>query len=142
MTWSQSAQFGSDIQLSAASLVQRFDDGLDVICVTPAGAMQRYFRPSAGAAWQACETFARGVSSPPVMIAGQYGATDETVMGNYELCVAVDNAIQHWWKESPENPASTWKMCIRDRVRRSVPLAGNSLGLSSSSSESRRDPAR
>jgi hypothetical protein len=131
MTWSQSAQFGSDIQLSAASLVQRFDDGLDVICVTAAGAMQRYFRPSAGAAWQACETFARGVSSPPVMIAGQYGATDETVMGNYELCVAVDGVIQHWWKGSPENLASIWTMSTTfgENVKQVLGLIQSSFGF-------------
>jgi hypothetical protein len=131
MTWSESAQFGSGIAFSAAALVQRFDRGLDVICVTPGGTMQRYFRPAAGSPWQACETFGSDVQSPPVMIEGMYGATDETVPGNYELCVAVNGAIQHWWKDSPENPGSTWSMSATfgENVREVLGLIQSSFGF-------------
>jgi hypothetical protein len=131
MTWSESTQFGSGILLSAAALVQRFDDGLDVVCVTSDGKMQRYFRPTAGAPWQACEAFGSGVASPPVMLEGQYGATDETVAGNYELCVAVKGAIQHWWKGSPENPGSTWSMSASfgENVKQVLGLIQSSFGF-------------
>ena len=131
MTWAESVQFGSNIALSAAALVQRFDRGLDVICTTPNGAMQRYWRPDANSAWQACETFGSQVKSPPVMIEGQYGATDETVAGNYELCVAVNGAIQHWWKGSPENPASTWSMSASfgQNVKQVLGLIQSSFGF-------------
>jgi len=93
--------------------------------------MQRYFRPSAGAAWQACETFGSNVTSPPVMIEGQYGATDETVPGNYELCVAVGGAIQHWWKGSPENAQSGWAMSASfgQNVRQVLGLIQSSFGF-------------
>ena len=32
------------------------------------------------------------------MIEGQYGYVDETQQGNYELCVAKDGQVQHWWR--------------------------------------------
>jgi len=131
MTWWESAQFGSNVALSAAALVQRFDRGLDVICTTQNGTMQRYFRPNASAAWQACETFGSNVTSPPVMIAGQYGAADETVMGNYELCVAVNGAIQHWWKGSPQNAGSQWAMSASfgQNVKQVLGLIQSSFGF-------------
>jgi hypothetical protein len=131
MTWAESAAFGSGVVLSAAALVQRFDRGLDVICVTPDRQMQRYWRPDAGAAWQASEAFGSNVSSPPVMIQGQYGAADETVPGNCELCVAVGGAIQHWWKVSPQNPASTWAMSTTfgENVQQVLGLIQSSFGF-------------
>jgi len=108
-TWAESTAFGSNVAFSAAALVQRFDTGLDVIVTTPSGTMQRYWRDDPNnKPWQACETFGTGVKSPPVMIEGQYGATDETVAGAYELCVAVNGSIQHWYKSNPEDPSSTW----------------------------------
>lgn len=132
MTWAESAQFGSNIAMSAAALVQRFDRGLDVVCVTTNGTMQRYWRDDPNQKpWAACETFGTGIMSPPVMIQGQYGATDETVAGNYELCVAVNGAIQHWWKGSPENPASSWSMSATfgQNVQQVVGLIQSSFGF-------------
>ncbi len=32
------------------------------------------------------------------MIEGSYGAADEKSVGNFELCVAVGEVIQHWWR--------------------------------------------
>jgi hypothetical protein len=65
------------------------------------------------------------------MIEGMYGATDETVPGNYELCVAVNGAIQHWWKDSPENPGSTWSMSATfgENVRQVLGLIQSSFGF-------------
>jgi C1A family cysteine protease len=131
-TWAESAAFGSNVAFSAAALVQRFDNGLDVICTTPNGTMQRYWRDDPNhKAWQACETFGSQVKSPPVMIEGQYGATDETVAGNYELCVAVNGAIQHWYKVSPENPASKWAMSTTfgQNVQQVLGLIQSSFGF-------------
>ena len=132
MTWAESAQFGSNIAFSAATLVQRFDRSLDVICVTTNGNMQRYWRDDPNnKPWHACETFGSQVKSPPVMIEGQYGATDETVAGNYELCVAVNGAIQHWWKGSPENPSSAWAMSTSfgSNVQQVLGLIQSSFGF-------------
>jgi C1A family cysteine protease len=96
--WQASATFGDNIALSAPTLVQRWDRGLDVICVNNDGTMQRYWRNDPqGMNWAAFEKFGSNVSSAPVMIRSQYGATNETTPGNYELCVAVNGEIQHWW---------------------------------------------
>jgi len=132
MTWAESTAFASNVAFSAAALVQRFDQGLDVICTTPNETMQRYWRDDPNhKGWQACETFGSQVKSPPVMIEGQYGATDETVAGNYELCVAVNGAIQHWYKGSPENPASTWAMSTSfgQNVQQVLGLIQSSFGF-------------
>ncbi len=56
--------------------------------------------PPSSKVWKAAETFGSNIDSPPVMVEGQYGASDETKQGNYELCVAVNGAIQHWWRDN------------------------------------------
>ncbi len=100
-TWQQSASFGGDVALSGATLVQRHDHGLDVVCVNTDGTMQRYWRDDANhKGWAAAEKFGAGVKSPPVMIEGEFSASDETKQGNYELCVAVNGQIQHWWRDN------------------------------------------
>lgn len=96
--WAQSATFGSNIKLSGSALMQRFDGGLDVICVNNDGTMQRYWRDDAHhKGWAAAEKFGSGVDSAPVMLRSQYGESNETIPGNYELCVAVNGSIEHWW---------------------------------------------
>ncbi len=105
--WQQSAVFGQGVAFSGPALVQRFDRGLDVICTNRNGTMQRYLRDDAhGKPWQACETFGSGITSAPVMIEGQFGATDENSPGNYELCVAAGGQIEHWWRTV--QGANTW----------------------------------
>jgi hypothetical protein len=37
------------------------------------------------------------------MIQSQFGATDETRPGNFELCVAVGGMVQHWWRDNLSN---------------------------------------
>ena len=100
-TWSASATFGANVALSGATLIHRRDLGLDVVCVNNDGCLQRYWRDDAhGGAWKAGEIFANGIKTAPVMIEGQFGAADETKQGNYELCVAVNGSIQHWWRNN------------------------------------------
>ncbi|HEU5046604.1 MAG TPA: C1 family peptidase [Rickettsiales bacterium] len=99
--WAASATFASNVAHSGATLVQRRDHGLDVVCVNNDGTMQRYWRDDPhGGAWKAGEKFGAGVKSSPVMVEGQYSAADETKQGNYELCVAVNGSIQHWWRDN------------------------------------------
>jgi hypothetical protein len=38
------------------------------------------------------------VTSAPCLIEGTYGAGNEMGVGNFELCVAVGNQIEHWWR--------------------------------------------
>jgi len=106
--WVEGAIFGHDVKLSAPTLIQRRDRGLDVVCVKEDGAMQRYWRDDAGGmVWHAGEKFGRHVKTPPVMIEGQFGASNEALQGNYELCVAVDGAIEHWWRDN--QGTQTWQ---------------------------------
>jgi len=95
--WGQSVVFGSGIAFGAATLVQRFDRGLDYVCVNNDGTMQRYCRLISNGNWVAEEKFGSNVHSAPVMIRSEFGAPDEATSGNYELCVAVNGQIQHWW---------------------------------------------
>jgi hypothetical protein len=119
-TWAAKATFGSGILLSGATLVQRWAKngvpevgaaaGLDLVCVVTGNKMQRWWRDDPNnKGWVACETFGANVATPPVMIRSQYGATEETVPGNYELCVAVDGSIQHWWTSGNPEPTTTAK---------------------------------
>ncbi len=112
-TWSVRSTFGSGIAYSGATLVERWaanglmtvgvPAGLDYVCVTDAKTMQRWWRNDPSTmTWVACETFGADVQSSPVMIRSQFGANNETVPGNYELCVAVGGSVQHWW--TPGNP--------------------------------------
>lgn len=109
--WAASKTFGSGIKFNGRTMVQLRapNRGLDLVCVTNAGVMQRYWRDDAnGEVWKAAETFGANIDSPPVMIEGQYGASDETKQGNYELCVAVNGAIQHWWRDN--GGSGKWSM--------------------------------
>jgi hypothetical protein len=116
--WSLKETFGSGILLSGATLTQRWaaggsmtvgtPAGLDLVCVAAGNKMQRWWRDDPNnQGWVACETFGSDVASPPVMIRSQYGASEETVPGNYELCVAVKGQIQHWWTPGNPQPGKT-----------------------------------
>jgi hypothetical protein len=71
--------------------------------------MQRYWRDDAhDKGWAAAEKFGSGVNSAPVMIRSQYGEPNETVPGNYELCVAVNGSIQHWWTTGDAGATANW----------------------------------
>jgi hypothetical protein len=116
--WASKGTFGAGILLSGPTLVQRWAKngvsdvgalaGLDLVCVTQKNTMQRWWRDDPNnKSWVACETFGANVSSPPVMIRSQYGASEETVPGNYELCVAVGGSIQHWWTPGNPEPGAT-----------------------------------
>jgi C1A family cysteine protease len=130
--WVAGPVFGSNVAGSGAALVQRFDNGLDVICRTSSGTMQRYWRNDPVAmTWQACESFGSGITSPPVMIEGQYGMSDETEPGNYELCVAVNGVIQHWYTASPTNASAPWTMSASfgQNVQQVLGLIQSSFGF-------------
>jgi hypothetical protein len=105
-TWQESARFGANIAYSGPSLVQGdyLDGGhgnLELVAVTTAGALQHFWRSEHDGVWHDGPTFGAGVASPPVMIQGQYGMHDEAgPHGNFELCVAVGGAVQHWWRDN------------------------------------------
>jgi hypothetical protein len=101
--WHEGAQFGANIAHSGASLVQSSygspHGNLEVVAVRTNGTMQHFWRNEASLSWHAGAVFGAGVSSPPVMIQGQYGMSDElSPDGNFELCVAAAGRVQHWWR--------------------------------------------
>jgi C1A family cysteine protease len=103
-TWTDGGRFGANIALSGASFIQSHigkQGNFELVAVLTSGQMQHWSRNNdAGGAWAADATFGTGVSSPPCMIEGQYGASDENHVGNFELCVAVGGKIQHWWRDN------------------------------------------
>ena len=105
--WSQSATFGSSVLYGGATLVQRFDRGLDYVYVNENGSMQRCYKGFGQTQWVAEEKFGSGVKSSPVMIRSQFGTVNEASPGNYELCVAVGGQIQHWW--TPGDAVANWQ---------------------------------
>jgi len=71
------------------------------VCVLNTGQMQHWWRDNDGNyAWNPGGVFGAGITSPPVMIQGQYGMTTELQNGNFELCVAKGGQVQHWWRHS------------------------------------------
>jgi len=106
-TWHDGGKFGDGILLSGATLVQsRFGNhgNLEVVCVLNSGQMKHYWRDDDhGFVWKDGPTFGNNIGSPPCMIEGQYGSSNEDRVGNFELCVASGGEIQHWWRNNQSN---------------------------------------
>jgi Papain family cysteine protease len=104
--WHEGPQFGSNVALSGATLVQgdyyaNAHGNLECVAVLNSGQMQHFWRDEPTLTWHAGPAFGNGVGSPPVMIQGQYGMRNEAgPHGNFELCVAVGNRVQHWWRDN------------------------------------------
>lgn len=101
--WHNGAVFGSNIARSGATLVQSSyaapHGNLECVAVRTDGMMQHFWRNETTFAWTPGVVFGSGISSPPVMVQGQYGMQDERgPHGNFELCVAVGGRVQHWWR--------------------------------------------
>jgi len=101
--WHNGALFGSQIARSGATLVQGTygtpHGNLECVAVRTDGSMQHFWRNEANFSWSAGAIFGNGVSSPPVMIQGQYGMQNELgPHGNFELCVAKGGHVEHWWR--------------------------------------------
>jgi len=101
--WHQGPRFGSNILRSGATLVQGSygspHGNLECVALRKDTTLQHFWRDATTSTWNADGVFGSGCDSPPVMIQGQYGMTDETgPHGNFELCVAVGGRVQHWWR--------------------------------------------
>ena len=105
MPWSNVATFGSNIGFSGATLVQSTfgnQGNFELVAVLDNGQMQHWWRNNDDPTkpWNAGVTFGSGVSSHPCMIEGMYGMSTELGHGNFELCVAVNGMVQHWWRDN------------------------------------------
>lgn len=108
-SWNDGGRFGQDVMMSGPSLVQSRLGGFgnfDLVCVLNSGRLQHWWRDNdAGNAWKTGTTFGEGVSDTPVcMIEGEFGRSDETKPGNFELCVVVNGQVQHWWRNNTLPP--------------------------------------
>lgn len=103
--WHDGGRFGSGIAFSGATLVQSnygAQGNFEMVAVCGiTHEMQHFWRDNDhGMVWNAGTCFGASVFSPPVMIQGQFGATDENRPGNFELCVVVGGMVQHWWRDN------------------------------------------
>jgi hypothetical protein len=132
-TWRESARFGSGIAHSGPALIQshyRKPGNLELVAVRRDGAMQHFQRDDiGGTGWHAGVTFGSGVVSPPVMIEGQYGAQDENDIGNFELCVACNGRIEHWWRDNHGSGGWSRSAVFGHDARSVIALAEGSFGF-------------
>lgn len=109
--WYLQERFGSTIMYGGPALVQsklgaagspeNGSGGLHYVCTGTNGQMQHWRRPGPGVgSWSLLGTFGQNTTSAPCMIEGTYGAGNEMGVGNFELCVAVGNQIEHWWRHN------------------------------------------
>jgi hypothetical protein len=105
--WTRNPPFAGNIQQSGPALVQGLvgtSGHFYVVAVLNTGEMQLFWRNNdipGNKTWTAGEIFGSGIaSSPPCMIQGNYGTANELQPGNFELCVAHNGQIQHWWRKN------------------------------------------
>ncbi len=127
--WEATVTFGSNIATMGASLIQSTWGALELVAVLHAGQMQHFWRN--GATWEGDQVFGAGITSPPVMIQGQYGMADENGNGNFELVVAnPSGAIEHWWRNN-QNTNWVWSKSATfgSGVARVLALVEGSFGF-------------
>jgi C1A family cysteine protease len=132
-TWSESTRFASNVAFSGASLIQSnygTQGNLELVCVLESGQMQHCWRDDDhGMAWHAGTTFGSGCSSGPCMIEGQFGASSENDIGNFELCVAAGGRAQHWWRDNHGDGQWRQSATFGDSVQAVVALIEGSFGF-------------
>ncbi|MGW4056962.1 C1 family peptidase [Amycolatopsis sp. NPDC004747] len=134
--WYHQATFGSDFAFGGPALVQSRlgvtgspENGqgeLHYVGTVTSGAMRHYRRAPTG--WTLEHVFGDNVSSAPCLIEGTYGTTDETGVGNFELCVAVGSKIEHWWRYNTAPGPWNLSAVFGERVRRVVGLLQGTFG--------------
>lgn len=112
--WHDGPRFGTAIARSGPTLVQGTygtpHGNLECVASRTDGTMQHFWRNESTLTWNVGGLFGAGISSPPVMIQGQYGMINELgPHGNFELCVAVGGAIQHWWRWNSAGGDMQWR---------------------------------
>jgi hypothetical protein len=104
--WHVGVKFGTNVAYSGASLIQSHygtQGNFELVCVLASGKMQHWWRDNDhGMVWYGGAQFGNGISSPPCMIEGSYGAANEKSPGNFELCVAAAGTVQHWWRNQAD----------------------------------------
>jgi hypothetical protein len=104
-SWHDGGRFAESVRQSGPSLVQSqlgTKGNLDLVCVLETGHLQHWWRDNDGdSTWKGGTIFGNGVGDTPVaMIQSDFGARDEQTPGNFELCVAVNGHVEHWWRNN------------------------------------------
>jgi hypothetical protein len=131
-TWYLRQVFGSGIAFGGPGLVQSRLGVTGVLEAgqgelhyvgTTAGGQIAHFSCSPGGLWSQVDTFGSGINSAPCLIQGQSGAVDELDNGNFELCVAANGHIEHWWRDNHTGGPWTLSATFGDSARKVVGLA-------------------
>ena len=110
--WHDGGRFANNVSYSGASMVQSHfgnKGNFDLVCVLGNQKMQHWQRDNdCGMVWEAISIFGDEINSPPCMIEGQFSASDETKVGNFELCVVgPGKKVEHWWRANSSD--SLWR---------------------------------
>ena len=134
-TWYLRSSFGSDFAYGGPSLVQSKlgvtgspENGLGelhYVGTAHDGTMRHYRRRNDR--WRRVTTFGQGITSAPCLIEGTYGAGSEMGIGNFELCVAANGSIEHWWRYNTTPGPWVRSAVFGDGVRRVVSLIQSSF---------------
>jgi hypothetical protein len=135
-TWYLREKFGGGFAHGGPSLVQSRlgtagspENGsgeLHYVGATKAGELQHH-RFTNGS-WTFVGAFGQDVTSAPCLIEGTYGMSDETGVGNFELCVGVAGAIEHWWRHNASNSQWYRSATFGSGIRRVVSLLQGTYG--------------
>lgn len=99
---------------------------LHYVCTSADGQMHHLSLGSHG--WTEISSFGSGVDSAPCLIEGTYGAGNEMGVGNFELCVAVQGQIEHWWRWNQGNGPWSRSAVFGANVRRVLGLIQSTFG--------------
>lgn len=138
-TWYFRSQIDQGLAFAGAALVQ---SRLGVMGVLEAGQGELHYaatgvrgeichyRLSPGSSsWQLINVFGSGLTSAPCMIEGQFGASSELDAGNFELCVAANGQVQHWFRDNHALGPWTQTAAFGQNVSRVVALVEGSFGF-------------
>jgi hypothetical protein len=84
-----------------------------------------------GTTWVELAAFGANVDSAPCLIEGTYGAGNELGVGNFELCVAVQGRVEHWYRWNAGQGPWTLSAVFGSGVRRVLGLIQSTFGTSS-----------
>ena len=128
--------FGSSFRFSGPSLVQSKlgagPDGtggrgeLHYVGATVNGSLEHW--ALLGGSWQRLSTFGAGATSGPCLVEGTYGAGNDAGVGNFELCVAVGGAVEHWWRHNSSHGSWNRSAVFGADVRRPIGLLQSTFG--------------
>jgi hypothetical protein len=132
--WYDGGRFGNCIGFSGSSLIQSnygIKGNFELVAVNGAThLLQHFWRDNDnGMVWYPGVCFGSNINSSPVMIQSQFGATDESSPGNFELCVAVGGMVQHWWRDNLNNTGWHMSTTFGTNVQSVVGLLQGSYGF-------------